>query len=161
MLAGWTVVTTYEERLRAPVAVWFLGWAISATFGVAFGAALGLVVGLAATLVLGGVVSAGLVRAAARVAVVDGELVAGPARAPLSALGSPIVLDAERSRHLRGPGSDPAAFHLIRGWVPCAVYLDVVDPGDATPYWYVATRHPEQLAAAVARARRPGADAAG
>ena len=154
-------MTTYEERLHASLAVWLVVWAVAATFGVAFGAALGLVVGIAVTAVVGGLVSVALVRAAARVAVVDGELVAGPARAPLTALGSPIVLDAERSRHLRGPGSDPAAFHLIRGWVSCAVYFDVVDPGDATPYWYVATRHPEQLAAAVAAARRPGANAEG
>jgi hypothetical protein len=145
-------VVTYEERLHAPVAAWLVVWAVAATFGVAFGAALGVVVGVAVTLALGGLVSFALVRAAARVAVDGADLVAGHARAPLTALGEPIPLDAERARHLRGPGSDPAAFHLIRGWVPSAVLFDVVDPRDPTPYWYVATRHPEELAAAAAAA---------
>ena len=142
-------MTSYDERLTAPLAVWLVVWVLAATFGVAFGAALGIPVGVLVTVLLGGLVSYGLARAAARVAVEDGSLVAGHARAPLSALGPPVVLDAERARHLRGPGSDPAAYHLIRGWVPAGVLLDVVDPQDPTPYWYVATRHPDRLAAAV------------
>ena len=145
-------MATYEERLHAPLSVWLVVWVVAGTFGIAFGAALGVPVGVLVTLVLGGAVSVGLARAAARVAVEDGDLVAGHARAPLSALGSPVVLDAERARHLRGPGSDPAAFHLIRGWVPAGVLFDVVDPHDPTPYWYVATRHPDRLAAAASAA---------
>ena len=149
-------MATYDERLTAPVAVWLVGWVLAATFGVACGAALGVPAGVLVTVLLGGAVSVGLLRAAARVAVEDGDLVAGTARAPLSALGPPVVLDAERARHLRGPGSDPAAFHLIRGWVPAGVLFDVVDPHDPTPYWYVATRHPDRLAAAAAGSdRRP------
>ena len=145
-------MATYDERLRAPLSVWVVVWVVAATFGIAFGAALGAPVGVLVAAVLGGAASAGLVRAAARVAVEDGDLVAGSARAPLSALGPPVVLDAERARHLRGPGTDPAAFHLIRGWVPAAVLFDVVDPQDPTPYWYVATRHPDRLAAAATAA---------
>jgi hypothetical protein len=34
------------------------------------------------------------------------------------------------------------------------VYADVVDPMDRTPYWFVASRHPAELAAAVEQARR-------
>jgi hypothetical protein len=51
------------------------------------------------------------------------------------------------------PTSTPAAYHLIRGWVATAVLVDVTDPNDRTPYWYVATRHPEKLAAAIDQAR--------
>jgi hypothetical protein len=145
-------VVTYEERLHAPVSVWAVVWVLAATFGLAFGAALGVPAGVAIMLLLGGLVRAGLVRAAARVAVEGQDLVAGPARAPLSALGTPVPLDAETARHFRGPGSDPAAYHLIRGWVPAGVLLDVVDQRDPTPYWYVASRHPEALAAAVTAA---------
>ena len=49
--------------------------------------------------------------------------------------------------------SDPAGYHLIRGWVPGGVRAEVRDPADPTPYWFVASRHPAALAAAVEAAR--------
>jgi hypothetical protein len=37
--------------------------------------------------------------------------------------------------------------------VPAGVRAEVVDPADRTPYWFVATRHPHELAAAIEAAR--------
>jgi hypothetical protein len=85
----------------------------------------------------------------------DATLTAGPARIPVSALGPVVVLDADRARAVRGPESDPAGYHLIRGWVPAGVQAVVIDPQDATPYWFVATRRPDALAAAIEAARTP------
>lgn len=144
---------TYDERLTAPVRLWVVVWVMSLALGVSFAAALGPVPGLVALAVPGALVSAVLLRSAAVVRVEDGHLTAGRARIPVDALGPVRALDAEQARHTRGPGSDPAAYHLIRGWVPAGVRAEVVDPGDATPYWFVATRHPGDLAAAVEDAR--------
>ena len=144
---------TYDERLTAPVALWAAVWLGSAALGVAFAAALGPVAGLLALLVPGLLLSVVLVRSAAVVRVEDGDLVAGPARIPVAVLGPVEVLDAARAREVRGPASDPAGFHLIRGWVPAGVLAPVRDPGDPTPYWFVASRRPAELAAAVDAAR--------
>lgn len=145
----------YAERLHAPAWVWVVVMALVVSLAVAYGAAVGVGVGLV-TAVLGGVAAGwGLYRAGARVIVTGQELIAGPALIPLPAVGTVRPLDAERTRHLRGPGADPRAYLLVRGWVSTSVYVEVVDPADPTPYWLVATRRPDQLAAALTAARAP------
>ena len=146
-------VRTYDERLSAPWALWVGIWVGAAALGVSFFAALGPVAGLVAMRVPGLLLSAVLDRSAAPVRVEDGDLVAGPARIPVSLLGPVEVLDPAGAREVRGPASDPAAFHLIRGWVPAGIRAAVRDPADPTPYWFVASRRPAELAAAVEAAR--------
>jgi len=149
---------TYDERLWPPWWLWLVGWLFAASLAISFHAALGPAWGLLALLVPGGALSWALLASAAPVRVRDGELVAGRAHIPLGHLGPAQPLDAERSGAVRGPESDPAAYHLIRGWVPAGVRLEVTDPADPTPYWFVATRRPQELARAVetARSRRTG-----
>lgn len=143
----------YTERLTPPAGLWVGVWVGSLVLGLSFYAALGPAAGLVALLVPGLTLSALLVQTTATVTVAGGELVAGRAHIPVSALGPARALSAEESRVVRGPGSDPAGYHLIRGWVPEGVRAEVVDPGDPTPYWFVATRHPHDLAAAIEAAR--------
>ena len=146
-------MVTYDERLGAPPGLWVGVWVGALALGVSFYAALGPVAGLVAMLVPGLALSAVLRGAAAPVQVADGDLVAGRARIPVRLLGPVEVLDAERAREVRGPRSDPAAYHLIRGWVPAGVQAAVTDPADPTPYWFVASRRPAELAAAIEAAR--------
>ena len=143
----------YTERLAPPAGLWAAVWTGSVLLGLSFFAALGPVFGLVALLVPGLVLSTLLVQTTPTVSVAGGDLVAGRARIPVSALGPARALSAEESRVVRGPGSDPAGYHLIRGWVPAGVRAEVVDPADPTPYWFVATRHPQDLAAAIEAAR--------
>ncbi|MDQ1641032.1 MAG: hypothetical protein QOJ90_383 [Actinomycetota bacterium] len=143
----------YDERLWPPLWLWIAGWLFALSLSVSFYAALGPVWGLLALLVPGGLVTAGLISAAARVQVSDGQLFAGPAHIGVEFLGPAEALDAGAARAVRGPESDPAGFHLIRGWVPRGVRARVVDPDDPTPYWFVASRHPDRLAAAIEAAR--------
>jgi hypothetical protein len=89
-----------------------------------------------------------------RVEVSGGELWAGPAHIDVRLLGRPECLDAERAAFVRGRGINAAAYHYIRGWVPEAVTVPVQDPADSTPYWYVSTRRPQDLAAAIEKAQR-------
>lgn len=148
-------VRTYDERLTPPVGLYAASWAMALALGASFYVALGPVPGLLAAAVPGVLGTLVLTRAAAVVRVEDAHLTAGTARIPVDALGPVRPLDAEQARRVRGPESDPAAYHLIRGWVPTGVQAEVVDPGDPTPYWFVATRHPWALADAVEAARPP------
>ena len=145
---------TYEERLRPPVWVWLVSWFVVATFGVAVLFSAGEIAGGMAVIVPGAAVTVGLIRGTPRVAVREGELVAGRAHISVALLGPPEALDAAAARHLRGPGADPTAYHLIRPWTLGAVRVGVTDLDDPTPYWYVATRHPDRLAAAVRAAQQ-------
>ena len=149
---------TFHERLTPPWWLWAIGGVLVVLLALSFYVALGAAAGAAVLLVFGGAQTWVLVTAAATVSVQGETLTAGPARIPVSALGPVEVLDAERARAIRGPESDPAGYHLIRGWVPAGVRAEVVDPRDPTPYWFVATRHPAVLAAAIESARRSSRD---
>jgi len=142
---------SYVERLWAPWWWWAISAALVASLAVAVGYPLGPVAGIIAAAVAGGGVAWLLVSSAAMVQVGGGVLVAGRARLPLWAAGGVRPLDAAEAAALRGRDADPRAFLLLRPWVPRAVRVDVDDPADPTPYWYVSTREPGRLAVAVAR----------
>ena len=59
------------------------------------------------------------------------------------------VLDAEARRDLLGQDAEPLAFVIQRPWISGGVRIDLDDPDDPTPYWYVSSRHPRELAAAL------------
>jgi len=142
----------YREQLRAPASWYFIGF----LFGLAL-ACIFLWFGpwqSLAGLVGGTAVAAGVVYryGDAAIELAEGRLTAGPASLPLSSLGEATALDPERARALRMHEADPRAFMLLRSYVRTAVRVEVVDPSDPHPYLYLSSRHPEQLAAAFARA---------
>ena len=148
---------SYAERLLPGPG----GWAVVAMLGVFMSIALYPVNPTVAFAVGAGVVVAGVVVAVIttpRVAVVGGELVAGQAHIPLALLGAVRELDADSARVELGPALDARAYVCLRAWARTAVRAEVVDPMDATPYWIVSTRHPHELATAIAqeRERAPG-----
>lgn len=149
---------TYVERLTPPPALFAAGWGFAVLLAISLYAVLGPV-GTLPGLATGVVLTTLLARTATEVRVESGSvgatLVAGRARIPLAMLGPATALDAEEAREVRGPRSDPAAYHLIRGWLPRGVLARVIDPADPTPYWFVASARPEQLAAAIEAARPP------
>ena len=143
----------YDERLRAPLRWWALSALFLASVLVAFLVSTPLWVALAVTAVLTAVTAGVLVAfGAARVAVHDGVLTAGRARIDVAHLGPAQVLDAAATRLVAGREADARAYLLIRPYLSRAVRVDIVDPRDPTPYWLVATRHPEQLAASLSAA---------
>ena len=146
---------TFDERLTPPWWLWVIGEVLVAVLAFSFYVAVGAAPAAAVLVLFGGAFGWVLVTAAAVVRVEGETLTAGRAHIPVSALGPVVVLDAELARAVRGPESDPAAYHLIRGWVPAGVKAAVVDPNDPTPYWFVATRRPAELAAAIEAARTP------
>jgi hypothetical protein len=68
-------------------------------------------------------------------------------------MGAVTALDPPAAALLRGRDADPRAYLLLRAWAPAAVRVEVDDPGDPAPYWYVSTRRPAALAAALELAR--------
>ncbi len=143
----------YEERLTAPRSWWFIA--------VLVGIAMALVMVPFGTLpilggLIGGAVAAGVVVSSygsPRIRVVAGSLVAGDAKIPLAALGTPEVLDAEEARAWRSYKADVRAFMLLRSYIPTALRVEITDPDDPTPYVYLSTRSPERLAAALTAVR--------
>jgi hypothetical protein len=86
----------------------------------------------------------------ASIEVADGHLRAGRARIEAVYVGTAQALDAEATRRTAGVEADARAFLLLRPYVKRAVKVEIVDSGDPTPYWLLATRHPEGLASALA-----------
>ncbi|MDO5099157.1 MAG: DUF3093 domain-containing protein [Corynebacterium sp.] len=75
-------------------------------------------------------------------------LVTGQANLPDSVVSRSLAVPATAKRNAMGRQLDPAAFVVSHGWVPEMVMLVLDDPADPTPYWLIATKHPEQLLAA-------------
>ncbi|MDQ2625352.1 MAG: DUF3093 domain-containing protein [Actinomycetota bacterium] len=142
----------FRERLWPGVGL----WATSVLFALGVGIAVlpasppVALVAAATVLLIGGALC--LVTAPV-VTLADGELRAGRARIPVALLGAPEVLDAERTRAALGPELDLRAYVCLRAWVRTSVRVEVVDPRDPAPYWFVSTRRPEELAAAITAAR--------
>lgn len=139
----------YAERLWAPWSMVVVTTVLTASFGVAVGYPIGTVAGIAAFVVAEGIACWVLLRASGRIEVGDGLLRAGRAQLPLTAVGAVSALDRTQAALLRGREADARAYLFLRSWAPLAVRVDVDDPTDPTPYWYISTRHPRELAAAL------------
>jgi len=143
-------VGTYREKLSVPVSWWFIGGVATVTLFVITYVPVGL---------LGGVIVGGITLllllllflryGAARVEV-DGErLRAGKAVIDRAYLGTVEALTGDDARHAFGRDCDPKAFLLVRSYVRGAIRVEITDPRDPAPYWVIATRHPDRLAAAL------------
>jgi hypothetical protein len=143
-------VSLYRERLRVPAWWWLLAALFAGTVWLAYQHAYGWRVSLPAGMAAFGLAAALLIGyGRAVVAVKDDVFVAGRARLPLWAVGAVEVLDAATAKEVRGPAADPRAFLLLRAYIPGAVRVTVDDPDDPVPYWFVSTRRPDQVAAAL------------
>lgn len=171
----------YHERLSVPLSWWLVGLATIAVLAIEVIPGWPLAVEAIIFVVLVGCL-VGLLLNWGRlsVEVSGGELRAGQARLPLTAVGEVTALDEAQTRSLRGPRADPAAYLMIRPYLRQSVYVEVTShqPGAApsssrqgwgsrqaslaaaAPYWLVCTRHPAELAAAINGAR-PAARADG
>jgi hypothetical protein len=156
-VATWGVPTDdagYVERLTVRP-VW---WAVA--LGVAVLAAAELAAGfhwkvgllaLAAALIPAVSVLAILSRLTIRVD--ERGLHAGGRTMTYDEMESVEALDARQTKAQVGPGADPAAFLVFRGYVRESVVVRPLDPRPV-PYWLVSTRRPAQVVAAVERAAR-------
>ena len=144
----------YRERLFAPPLWWVVGMLTMLTFGAIVWTGFDLVITIAVFTAQIGITAAFLLNwGRAVIEVTAGELRAGDATLPLAMTGEVRALSEEQTRALRGPRADPTAHVLIRPYLRYAVYVEVTAPDSEAPYWLLATRHPEELAAAIERSR--------
>ena len=142
----------YRERLTPPWWGWLLAPFWASTLGIAYGYAINGAVGWVVGLGLMAVALFAIWRMSALVELTASTLRAGRARLPLPVVKSATPLDAATARLKRGTEADPRAFVLLRGWVAAAVIVELDDPFDPTPYWYVSSRRPQVLATAIGEA---------
>ena len=145
----------YREQLHVPLAWWLLAVPTVLILGATLYAGLpepwpiiimaGLVLGCAAMLIS---------MSLARVEIGGGNLRAGSAVLPLTAISEVVTLDEKQTTQMRGPRADPAARLYSRPYLKASVYVPV-DPSfdPAVPYWLIGTRHPAELAAVIERCR--------
>jgi hypothetical protein len=144
----------YRERLA--VAWWLWPTAVALAAFLATELAIGaMALRTPITYVVATVVALAGVFSLSRILIVvdDHQLQVDDAHLPFSAIGEVSVIDATARRDLLGQDADPLAFVILRPWIRGGVRIDLVDPADPTPYWFVSSRHPEQLAAALTRAK--------
>lgn len=144
----------YSERLTVPWWAWPAGFAggsfLAAELAIGFLPLRQPLTFIIACLV----VAAGLATLSRiRVGVHDGHLHADDARLPVAFIGQVEVIDLEGRRELLGVDAEPLAFIIQRPWIRGGVRIDLDDPADPTPYWYLSSRHPEKLAEALLAAR--------
>ena len=146
---------SYRERLLVPVSYWLLTIPVVVTLGAE---AYFFVDGFIPPLFIGLlflIVAAFLVNWSSATIEVTGAVVrAGKNTLALSEADEVIALDERQAMALRGPRADPAAHILLRPYLKRAVYISLAHPDEGVPYWLIATRHPERLAAAIESARQ-------
>lgn len=139
----------YRERLWPSLWVWILMLALTASVGIAYGAAYGAAIGLITFLPLAALAGLGLVLASPRVEITATELMAGPARIPISSLSRCAALDSGQTAAALTL-ADPTLFLLVRPWnVRTGVLIELDDPEDPHTAWLVCSRRPEQMAEAL------------
>lgn len=139
----------YSERLGAPVSWWLVVTGCVALLGTTLWAGLSVTLAIAIYAGLEAVCALVLLAwGAATIEVTAAELRAGSQRLPLERIESVTALDAAQTRALRGPRADPAAYLLVRPYLPRAVYVAVA----GRPYWLIGTRRPAELTVAIERA---------
>jgi hypothetical protein len=143
-------VGAYRERLSVPISWWIIAAAAVITLFVITAVPAGTLAGA----IVGGVASilllAFFLRYGAALVEVDSErLRAGLAVIERAHLGKVEALTGDDARHAFGRDCDPKAYLLLRSYVRGAVRVEITDPRDPAPYWVIATRHPERLAAAL------------
>ncbi|MCU1556851.1 MAG: rane protein [Microbacteriaceae bacterium] len=145
-------MTIYRERL------WASAWVfISTALVIPASLLVFLPINFTAGVIVAIVLYAGcvgiLIATGPTIEVTTEQFVAGRARLPIGFIGATDAFRGEEATLERGRRLDSRAWLLIRGWIDPVVRVDVIDENDPTPYWVVSTRHPEDVVAAIAKAR--------
>ena len=142
-------MSSFRERLSAPWWLWALAALFSLSLGIAFGAPFTATIGSVICLACGALLTWGLLAWSPTIEVRQGVLYAGRAHLELEYIAEAIALDPIAAYNLRGPAANPLAWMLLRSWIPTAVRIDLADAADPTPYWFISTRKPTELVAAL------------
>ena len=144
------LVSTYRERLTAPLSWWVMVVAFGLVWGWIMLVATNRPIAIGAA-VLATVVAGSLVWSYGSVVIEAGHdgLRVGPAHLPHAQIGRVEVLDPRGFREQLGPQADARAWLRTRPYVDAGFRVEVADPSDPTPYWLVSSRRPEAVATAL------------
>jgi hypothetical protein len=143
-------VADYRERLSVPVRWWIIAAAAVGTLYVITAVPAGPIAGTAVAGIAAALLITLFIRYGGAVVEVDAQkLQAGRASIEREYLGKVEVLSGEAARNAFGRDCDTAAYLVLRSYLRGAVRVEITDPQDPAPYWLIATRRPDQLAAAL------------
>lgn len=131
----------YRERLTPPVS-FHLALALLLPLGYGMFAPISVVIGITWAILLFVIAELWLFVWAPLLVITDSELRAGRVTISRSVIGiaTPITR-AERRAALH----DARSWKLLRAWIPTAVTIDITDPEDPTPFWFISTRQPTRV----------------
>ncbi|AXT84818.1 DUF3093 domain-containing protein [Aeromicrobium sp. A1-2] len=143
-------MTTYRERLTAPISWWMAALAFAAVWGWVVLVVTTWPIAITAFLI----VAAADVYAVWRygsllVSVGPDRLQVGRASIDLAHVGAVEPLHHEAYRHRLGIGADARAYLATRPYLGRGVLVPIDDTSDPAPYWLVSSRRPDALAAAL------------
>jgi hypothetical protein len=143
-------VAGYKERLSVPVRWWVIAAIAVLTLWLITAVPAGNIAGFAVAGLAAVLLTVLFLRYGGAMVEVDAaNLRAGRASIERTYLGKATALTGEDARNAFGRDCDPHAFLVLRSYLPGAVRVELTDPHDPTPYWLIATKNPERLAAAL------------
>jgi hypothetical protein len=110
-------------------------------------------IGVITAVVVYGAILIAVYGRAARVTVTEQAFTYGDALVEAEFIGKVSAFSGEAARNERGVNLDARAWTKFKAFMNGVVRIEITDPNDPTPYWLVATRHPNELAAALRRSR--------
>ncbi|PTW91683.1 hypothetical protein C8A06_1416 [Microbacteriaceae bacterium MWH-Ta3] len=132
----------YRERLTPPM-TFHLALALLLPLGYGMFAPISVIFGIAWAIVLLVAAELWLFVWAPLLVITESEVRAGRATISRSIIGAVTpIARTERRAALH----DARSWKLLRAWIPTAVTIDITDPEDPTPFWFVSTRRPERVA---------------
>lgn len=141
-------MTTYRERLNAPISWWLAALAFAAVWGwVVLVATTWPVASVTTVIVMIADLLAVWRYGSVVIEVHPDGLRVGDASIHKAYIGTVEVLNRSAYRRRLGTGADARAHLVIRPYVDRGVLVRIDDDRDPTPYWLVSSRHPEAFAA--------------
>lgn len=143
-------MTTYSERLTAPVSWWLGAVGFAAVWGWIILVVTTWPIAITVTIVVGVLSITAVWRyGSLHIAVGDDGLRAGRAMLDGHHIGPVEMLTRSAYRARLGTGADARAYLVTRPYVDRGVLVTVDDDRDPAPYWLISSRRPEALAAAL------------
>ena len=113
-------------------------------------------IGVIAAVIVYGAILIAVYGRAADVTVTDKAFTYGDAMVETEFIGNVSAFSGEAARNERGVNLDARAWTRFKAFMTGVVKVEITDPSDPTPYWLVATRHPNELASALRKSRTTG-----
>lgn len=138
----------FHEKIWPSFGSWMWPILISLTAGIAFAPispVLGWSIGIAVMIAL----AVTMILRVPSIEVTSETVSVGRANIERKYIGEVIGYRSEEAFKQRGQKLHGLAYMLLRGYLDAVVRLEVTDERDATPYWIVSTRRPEELTAAL------------